>query len=230
MSNARRPTFLQHTEPLTMERLRVENTGPMTRRVAWASAPDEPANISPLPMQALTPPPQRAVETPPPAPVSAFAPLPPMPSPPPPALAPATRELSPRVLAAIEALKAETRRLGEQARSDALEIGLLVARKILEREISASLEPLFGLIRSAIHRAGEANQTVVRVCAADASRLHDSGEATLALGRVEIVADETLSPGDVLVTTEHHTVDGRLETRLGEVGRELDEALNGARA
>lgn len=112
--------------------------------------------------------------------------------------------------------------MAQQARSDALELGLLVAKKILEREVSTNHEALFALIKSAIRRVGEARTTTVRLNPTDAQRIETQKEFALTLGEVTIEADESLAPGDVMVDTEHHTVDGRLATRLEEVARALD--------
>jgi flagellar assembly protein FliH len=147
-----------------------------------------------------------------------------LPSPPPFAQPPpvAVRaELSPQVEAAIQALRTQGQRLAEQARSDALEIGLLVARKILERELVTGLEPLFSLIRSAVRRVGDANKTIVKLCPADVNRVQEANGLDFSIGRVELVADPALTSGDVMVETEHHRVDGRIETRLEEIRREL---------
>jgi flagellar assembly protein FliH len=123
--------------------------------------------------------------------------------------------------ASIEALKLESRRLAEQARSDALEIGILVARRILEREIASSIDPLFGLIRGAIRRLGEARNIVVRVSPHDHQRIFESQGAALSLATVTIQPDEALGPGDVMVDSDVHGADARLETRLEALRREL---------
>lgn len=152
------------------------------------------------------------------APTAAPAQSAPAPTPPPP---PPAATLSPRVEQAINALRAQGELLAQQARSDALEVGMLVARKILEREISTNHEALFALIKSAIRKVGEARSTTVRLSPADLERLDKVEGGRLSLGEVKLEADEALGPGDVMVDTEHHTVDGRLNTRLEECARTL---------
>jgi flagellar assembly protein FliH len=132
-------------------------------------------------------------------------------------------DLAPRVEAAIAALKLQGERLAEQARSDALEVGLLIARRVLERELSTNIDALFGQIKSAIARIGDARRTVVRLSPEDRARLQDADPSTFTLGRVDIVADETLSPGDVVVDADDHSIDGRLSTQLEEIARSLKE-------
>jgi flagellar assembly protein FliH len=202
------------------------------RTVSWAAAPPEAAG--PLPMQALpvqfgvrpmTEQPSGPPLSPPGAgfePLSSSNPSPAAPATAMPASTSAARELSPRVEAAIMQLKLTGERLAEQARSDALEVGLLVARRILEREITANLEALFSLIKSAIRRVGESRTTVVRLSPGDFARLKDAADTSLTLGRVDLQADDSLGPGDVMVDSEHSTVDGRLSTRLEELARALD--------
>ncbi len=205
----------------------------MLKPVAWAAAPDECA--APLPMQTLSAPsalraPVFVAPAPSDVPAQGFEPLssasPPGPAPLPAPLPPPPPEPSSqaqvRLEAAIVTLKLQGERLAEQARSDALEVGLLVARRILEREVSTNLEALFSLIKSAIRRVGEARTTVVRLCPRDYERLKGAAEASFTLGQVELKADETLESGDVMVDTDHHTIDGRLKTRLEEIGRALD--------
>jgi flagellar assembly protein FliH len=46
--------------------------------------------------------------------------------------------------------------------------------------------------------------------------------------RVEIQADAALQPGDCVVDTDFGQIDGRLETRLGELRRALEGAAEGA--
>jgi flagellar assembly protein FliH len=188
------------------------------KRVSWA-APLEAAALGDLPMQPLTAPaPQPVVPEAPPPPLmtppgAGFEVLPSQPAPPP---------ANPRLEAAITELRLRGERLAEQARSDALELGLLVAKKILEQEVSTNLEALFALIKSAIRRVGESRTTVVRVCPHDLERLRGAADTTFTLGRIELKADEALGPGDVMVDGEHSTVDGTLSTRLDEIVRSLE--------
>jgi flagellar assembly protein FliH len=234
------PQFMQGVTRSTSDPMHAANVPPgQLREVSWAVAPREVAGR--LPMQTLTapslnirpllspaPPPSL---TPPPAGFEAMpssqpsAPSPP-PSveaaPPPPPHAPRDAGQSARVEAAISTLKLIGERLAEQARSDALELGLLVARRIIEREVSTNIDALFSLIKSAIRRVGESRTTTVRLSPGDFARLKDAAETSFTLGRVELQADEALGPGDVMVDSDNHSVDGRLSTRLEEITRALD--------
>jgi flagellar assembly protein FliH len=134
----------------------------------------------------------------------------------------------------VTLLRSQGERLAEQARSDALELAFMIARKIMEREIHSDPVALLSLIRSAITRAGEANQITLRLNASDADALriagHDLTTTTFSLAKVSVVADPNLSPGDCIVETNLGTVDGRLSTRLAEMRETVESAIEqGAR-
>ncbi|MEW6433336.1 MAG: FliH/SctL family protein [Myxococcota bacterium] len=141
---------------------------------------------------------------------------------------PVAAESGRRLEAAIERLRLEAARLADQARADALEIGFQVARRILEQELSANPEALFSLVRSAVRRLGDARHLVIRLHPADAERI-DAPEGRqrvgLSLMQVEVVADPTLEPGDCVVESEQAAVDGRVKTRLEELRRAAERAL-----
>ncbi len=134
-----------------------------------------------------------------------------------------------RTSAAIEVLRATADRLAAEARTDALEIGFLVARRILEMELTASPEPLVNLVRSAVRRLGESRKIVIRMSTADAQAidaiLESRGPQAVAppsISRVEVVADGSLNRGDCLVEGDLVTVDGRIDARIEELRRALD--------
>jgi flagellar assembly protein FliH len=160
----------------------------------------------------------RAVEHPP-GPAEA-------PEPPPGELDQASAE---RISAAVAELRLESERLAEQARSDALEVGFQVARRILEMELTASPQPLFALIRSALRRAGEARAVSVYLSPRDAARVREAGGeralGELAAAKVEVLEDPELVAGDCVVQTELGAVDGRLTSRLDELRRAALQAM-----
>ena len=215
----RKPLFLQSAPPPVIGPARLGQ--PFAARinaVSWQQSPPEPAlpELVPVVVASPLPPPL----PPPPAPLAGFEPV----RSEPPKLAGLTPQAEQQLEAALTALKHQGERLAEQARSDALELGILIARRILEQELAANLEGVFALIKSAIRRAGEDHVTRVRLSPADVGRFEAAARSDFSLGRIELVADVELQPGDVMVDTEAHTVDGRLATRFDEVIRQLSGA------
>lgn len=141
---------------------------------------------------------------------------------------PAPKELEPRLLAAIETLRLRSERLAEEARADALEIGFMVARKVLEHELSTGPKALFDLIRSAIRKAGESRKITLRLHPQDCAVVERASEEqrnSLTLAKIECVAAPELSPGDCMVEGDLGQVDGRLATRLAELARSIEQAV-----
>jgi flagellar biosynthesis/type III secretory pathway protein FliH len=150
---------------------------------------------------------------------------PPLP-PPPPQPGP---EFAQRLAKAIADLRAQSVRIGEQAEADVVEIAAVIAERILEKELQAGTDALFSLVRSAVRRLGESRKIVVRLSPSDAAAVKAAGDGGpmrgLAIVKIDVIADATLSPGDCMVDGEHGSVDGKLSTRLDEVRRIVSAAL-----
>lgn len=136
-----------------------------------------------------------------------------------------------RTAAAVQVLRATAERLAAEARTDALEIGFLVARRILDMELSAGPEPLVNLVKSAVKRLGESRKITIHLSPADARAMSAVIEergaqavASASIVKVDIVADGSLGRGDCLVEGDLVTVDGRIGARMEELRRALDAA------
>ena len=140
------------------------------------------------------------------------------------------QEVGNRLGSAVEALRTTSERLAAEARSDALEVGFLIARRILETELATSPEPLVSLVRSTIRRLGEARKVVVRLSQGDAEAVNatlaargPSAVSSVATAQIEVVVDASLERGDCIVESDVGSVDGRIATRLEELRRALAE-------
>ena len=141
----------------------------------------------------------------PPEPAPAPAPIGPRtvgaaPVAPPPELEREREALSGRVAAAVELLRAQAERLGEQVRADTVELAFQIARKILDAELEARPDAIFPLVRAAVRTLGETRHVVVRLATADAAHLEHAGadevRRALAVAQVEVIADPALARGD----------------------------------
>jgi flagellar assembly protein FliH len=137
-------------------------------------------------------------------------------------------EVSERIGSAAQFLRQAAERLAAEARSDALEVGFMVARRILETDISANVEHLVGLVRSAIRRLGESRHIKLHLCPEDARLVDDvlkqdgaQAISPVAAAQIEVVSDPSLQRGDCVVAGDLGTVDGRINTRLEELRRAL---------
>ena len=137
-------------------------------------------------------------------------------------------EVSERIGSAAQFLRQAAERLAAEARSDALEVGFMVARRILETDLTANLEHLVGLVRSAIRRLGESRHIKLQLCPEDARLVEevlkqDGAQAisSVAAAQIEVIADASLQRGDCVVAGDLGTVDGRINTRLEELRHAL---------
>jgi len=209
-SNPRPPQFLTGLRPSISEAT-FGHAGPLTgqRRVVPLLDKPAPTKVGPL----------AEVD-------AAIQPLAPPLPPPPPQPGP---EFAERLARAVAELRARSERIGEQVEADAVEIAVLIARRILDQELQTGTAPLFSLVRSAVQRLGESRKIVVRLSPGDAAAVQQAGDAGpmrgVAIAKIEVMADATLSPGDVIVDGEHGSVDGRLSARLDEVRRIVSSAL-----
>jgi flagellar assembly protein FliH len=136
-----------------------------------------------------------------------------------------------RVAAAVSALRLHSERLAEHAQKDAVELALLLARRLVEGELGAGIEPLLRVVKGVVRRAGESRRVVVHLCPADAANVEQAGGPRGLTGvgaaQIDLVVDPNLGPGDCVVDADFGTIDARLDTRFAELRRLLDEAVAG---
>ena len=103
-------------------------------------------------------------------------------------------------------------------------MGTAIAKRILEEELRHRPDGLLPLVRSALRKVGESRRVRVRLAPPDAEAVLAAGSRfgdEFAAAKVEVQGDPGLRPGDVQVDADFGTIDGRLETRLAEIGHAL---------
>ncbi|MFZ9887667.1 MAG: FliH/SctL family protein [Myxococcota bacterium] len=190
----------------------VRVTVPGSMRTAEDLSPDEELME---PLSAIAPVEEEEEEVSMPAP-------PPLP-PPPPMCGQTCEELSEGLQFAADALRRTEATLWQEARRDALRIGMEVAMHLVGRELQASDETLVGFIDEALQRVRESRTITLRVSRKDYDRLQKR-QASFAKpvgATLELVADRTLHCGDYVIDTELCAVDGRLVQRLAAIAHAL---------
>jgi hypothetical protein len=76
-----------------------------------------------------------------------------------------------RLDAAVDRLRLLSDRLASDARSDALELGLMIARKVVEGELSVNADRLISVVKSAVSKVGESRRITVRLAPEDAAMM-----------------------------------------------------------
>jgi flagellar assembly protein FliH len=102
-----------------------------------------------------------------------------------------------------------------------------IARRILQREIQAKGDLVCRTVRSALANLAEREQVTIRLNPADAETLQREKVALLeefeAVKRMEIVTDDSVSPGGCIAESELLQVDARLDAQLERILEAMTE-------
>jgi len=140
----------------------------------------------------------------------------------------ATAELQPvldrltRTLGELSTLRSRIRRDGEK---ELLKLSIMIARRVLHRELTLDPESIEGLIKVALEKMQSRELCRVRVHPDQQAAIKSSLERFSNSHKVELVADASLQCGDVLFETAHGTLDASIESQLCEIERGFADRL-----
>ncbi len=121
----------------------------------------------------------------------------------------------------ITGLRADIRRRAEQ---DVVQLALLIAKRVLHRELQVDTEALTALARVAFERLTRAESYRVTVhpqfAAAVTSALSINNRT-----RVHVNPDPDCAPGTLIIHSADGTIDASVETQLEEIGRGLTDRI-----
>ena len=133
-----------------------------------------------------------------------------------------------RLTRAIEEMSKAKVRFRSEVEEDAVKLALVIARKVLNRELSSDPEALTGLARVALSKLNMRELQRVRVHPADAPAIEKMLGAASGPRRVEVIPDNTLERGGAIFETDRGMLDASITTQLGEIERGLADILGGA--
>jgi flagellar assembly protein FliH len=119
----------------------------------------------------------------------------------------------------IEELTGLRPRYRRQAEQDVVALALAVARRILHRELTVAPEALLGLVKAAFDKMEAREVHQVRVSAQDAAMLRQFFGQMGLPQRIEVIADQSLPPGGVLIESSRGVLDASVDTQLSEIER-----------
>ena len=140
--------------------------------------------------------------------------------------APPPEAMYSRLAAAIDQLEVRSTEAIDNLAHDAVELGLVVARRIVQAELNINPEAIFGAVREAVASLGESNRFEIRLHPEDIEAVRAArGESSpLPHGSgvsVRLEADPSLIRGDCIIESEHGHVDASLEARIQRVREAL---------
>jgi flagellar assembly protein FliH len=132
-----------------------------------------------------------------------------------------------RVNASLAELTGMRQELRRRAEKDVVQLALLIAKRVLHRELHVDPGALTALARVVFERMARAESYRVTVHPqfADAVKSALSGRLS---SRVEIDADAGCAPGTFVIRSDEGLIDASVDTQLEEIGNGLADRLAGA--
>jgi flagellar assembly protein FliH len=133
--------------------------------------------------------------------------------------------LGERIAQTLAELATLKRRIRREAESEVVKLALAVARRILRRELATDPEAICGVVHAALEKLQTRELHRVRVFPAGADAVRASLERMGVSQAIQIIADPSLRPGDVLFETSRGELDASIETQLQEIDRGFADRL-----
>ena len=109
--------------------------------------------------------------------------------------------------------------------ADVIRLAVGIAEKIVRRQIDTNPAIAPDLIRETLELVTSAARLRIRLHPKDTDNLggfeNDIGTALNGIAEVDVVPDETVTPGGCVLETEHGRIDARIETQLERITQEL---------
>jgi flagellar assembly protein FliH len=144
------------------------------------------------------------------------------------ALQPVLERLNASIVEVLE-MRPDLRRRAER---DAVQLALLIAKRVLHRQLSVDEEALTAIARVAFERLTRSESYRVTVhpqfAAAVTSALSGSRGSSPGMSHVHIDPDPNCAPGTLIIHSAEGTIDASVDTQLEEISRGLTDRLAGA--
>jgi len=132
-----------------------------------------------------------------------------------------------RMTASIADLAGMRRELRQRAEKDVVNLSLLIARRILHREVNVDANALTALARIVFERLARAESYQVTVHSQFAVAIKSALTGRL-VSRVEIDPDDRCPAGTFIVRSEEGVIDASIDSQLDEISRGLTDRLSRA--
>jgi flagellar assembly protein FliH len=129
-----------------------------------------------------------------------------------------------RMSASVNELAALRPELRRRAERDAVQLALLIARRILHRELSVDENALTALARVAFERLTRSESYTVTVHPRFAASITAALPAAQA-SRIRIEPDPACAPGTLMFHSSDGTIDASLDSQFDEISRGLTDRL-----
>ncbi len=104
-----------------------------------------------------------------------------------------------------------------------VKLALAVARRVLAREVEVDRMHLAATVRAALTRVQDGSKTLLRVPAGEALDWAEMGLGEMESGRVEVVSDVRLAPGECVLETSLGRVELGVRPQMEEIESGFDD-------
>jgi flagellar assembly protein FliH len=134
-----------------------------------------------------------------------------------------------QVLAGLNSVIAELTGLRKtfraQAEADTVALAVAIARRVLNRELTADPDAILGLVKAAFQKCDSRETHKLRVSPQDAEAIREHRTRLNLPPALEIVADGVLVRGSAIFETSRGDLDASMDAQLGEIERGLADVL-----
>lgn len=128
---------------------------------------------------------------------------------------------------AIEEIYSLREQIFRHSEEDLLKLSILVARKIIQQEVSQDRRILANVLTAALENAAERDEVIIRINPEDLKLVNSQKQISLS-GISEdkllnLKPDDTVTSGGCIVETQLGEIDARLERQLDEIFKSLTE-------
>jgi len=138
--------------------------------------------------------------------------------------------LTTRLGALLHDVAADTEGFVRGLEDDVVELALAIAEKVIAREVKTDRQIVLDVVRSALAEIHDATELRIRCHPDDVALLEPRWESMLPRSvaeRSELVPDDLVEQGGVVVETRIGYVDGQVKTRLNQVVTAFQGVLDG---
>lgn len=126
-------------------------------------------------------------------------------------------EMRERLVETIERLSNLSAEITSHIESDLVELALQIAKKVVRREVSIDREIALTLVRVSLGKLNQRTAAKVHLNSDDLAFVQKHADSLDFRGTLELIEDQSISPGGCLIHTETGDIDARIESQFDEI-------------
>jgi flagellar assembly protein FliH len=129
----------------------------------------------------------------------------------------------------ITAAQADAQKMITAAERQIIDIALVVARKLLSREIEENPAVVLPIVKTALEKVHDQEQIVVKISLADYALVTEAKSDLQMMAGCEqpitVLADPTIAVGSCVIDTAYGSVDARIDMQFAAIQKALQEVM-----